>query len=223
MTLGIALRSGDCIVLAADKLQTCITKSGNYTESVCKLKRIGNDHAFSAAGPSHAENLFCHVAADILKGKQLFPGFAGYLGEKLQVKFKNRHPRKLDREQNHMSFLLVGTDDENELSIDHFESPNFFPFAVHSFKTIGMGKQSTYFLKRIYDKTKPEYPTVKQLVQLACFCISETSKQDPAVGKEIDIWIIRKVGEIEKIPADQIMENLKKADEISELIVQQFL
>lgn len=223
MTLALALHGEECMVLTADKQETKTYKGGNYIENVTKLIEIDGSQVFAMAGPSPCENMFLATINALLKTRPMNPELLGSLSDRLKNKFERMYRTKREREDNHAGFLLVGVDDENEFSVNYFESPNFFPIPERSFGTIGSRGQSLYFLWHIYDKTKPTKPTVDQLILLACFCINETAKQSGLVGKDMDIWVLRKGQPIDKLTQAQIEEIRKEAEGVSGTIAEQFL
>ncbi len=223
MTLALALHGEECVVLAADKQETKTYKGGNYIENVTKLIEIDGSQVFAMAGPSPCENMFLTTTKSLLKTRPMNPELLGSLSTRLKNKFDRTYRTKREREDNHAGFLLVGVDDENEFSVNYFESPNFYPLPEKSFGTIGSREQSLYFLWQIYDKTKPSKPIADQLILLACFCINETAKQSSLVGKDMDIWILRKGQPIEKLTQARIEEIHKEAEEISGAIAEKFL
>lgn len=219
MTLALALEGKEHLILAADRQQINTYDVGNYASDVTKLKKVSDSCAFACAGKAHAEVMFSVIAKSLSPNN--ITGMLLYnLGDTLKGEFEKLYRAELDKERNSAHFLVVGLDDEEEFCITTFQSPLFLTNSEKKFRAIGSGQQSTYFLNLMY---RQSLPTLEEATLLACFCINETAKQDLLVGREMDIWILRKGQPIEELTQTRIGGIRKEAEEISGAIAEQFL
>ncbi|MBI3662185.1 MAG: hypothetical protein HY234_03930 [Acidobacteria bacterium] len=214
MTLAIALRGENFVLLAADKRETRLSStSGNYSTVVQKIEEISNAYYVVAAGPAGSVEMF----------RSAHGATTWDITSKLAELYAARFQDEASRGQYQMQFIYAQIE-RQEIQVTKACSPHFFPSSVKSFETIGSGAQSTYFLKHVYEESRKRKRqlTPSDLELLSCFCISETAKQDGFVGDGIDAVLLYEDGRREWV-SEQVSKNIQDSERIAAQIADLFI
>jgi len=183
MTLVLALKSKDGIVIASDsKASSEITSN----DTVQKVFQLSNNSAVGIAGDGGLAAYFL----DQIKGGLDHSMGVSHLAEQIRVKGKDRFNDFFEHlspeKRPGLSLLLSGYTIKGEAEIYTLNSKdNFVPRkAVTGFECIGVPYIADYLLNRYYDSEIRS----ESGKELSVLCLQETSNQDLSVGGTIRVF-----------------------------------
>lgn len=204
MTLVIALKSKDGLLMASDSKASLEITSNDTVQKVFKL----SDH--TAVGIAGDGGLAVYFLDQIKGGLDYTKGILD-LAEQIRIKGKEKfndffeHLRPNERPG--LSLLLAGYTTDNKPEIYKLNSKdNFVPRkAVTGFECIGVPYIADYLLN-IYYESEIRIEGAKELCVL---CIQETGDQDAGVGGPTKVYTFSETEDFKEVPTIEV-ERLKE-------------
>ncbi len=205
MTLIIALKSKDGVVVASDSKASAEITSNDTVKKVFSL----DDHnAVGIAGDGGLATFFLDQIKEKLDYRTGVSDLADQIRIKGKEKFNDFFEHLTPDKRPSLALILVGytKDPEPKPEIYKLDSTdNFVPRkAVTGFECIGVPYIAEYLLNRIYD---PEI-NIKPAEELGVLCIQETSSQDHRVGGPTRVYTFSSSENFTEISQEEV-EKLK--------------
>lgn len=208
MTLTICIKTKDGIVLASDSRASSFLTSN---DTVTKIFKLDEHTAVGIAGDGPlAINLFDNISDDLnfrTGITKLAEQIRGLAKKHFEEWFSHQQPQ--DRPG--LSILLVGyNEDQPEIySLDSRD--NFVPRkSPTGFECIGIPVIASYLLNRLYEKEV----TTDHALEMATFCIKETSSQDNKVGGPTQLATFSNIKSFALLSEKEIKGIEKRCDDL---------
>jgi 20S proteasome alpha/beta subunit len=216
MTIGLALKGKDHVVLASDTCRTVALEDGTYQDVARKLFRFNGTWAIGVAGALEIIQVIKNFGEGPIDG----------LPEK-RLSQKIEHIRDLSFNAykslggtERVWFLLAGFEKEEPfiyqwgfIKDNENNLMTYGPFNQERFSVIGAARHGALYFANEFHK---DSWTVEQNLLMAFHCISEVAKHDVFVGHPIELVVVR-----ERKPPDFVSENqLSRIKELSKQITE---
>lgn len=221
MTLCLALLSSDCILVAADGRAVMVDPSGipATSDTTKKIIELSGGCAMLASGVADL------LMAEETQEKNLeVDGWARSISSSARM----HHQTILRDYQNSLMRpgvvgLVVGYKGQEPMFLSFSSAANFVVTRIHeSYAAIGSMGLAHYFLRRFYTQKM----SLEHVASLACYCILETSFQNPHVGGEVQLAYVRPGEDLrfaEYSELSRYQENAKRIVEAQQTFMQRVI
>ncbi|MEK7498143.1 MAG: hypothetical protein AAB656_04470 [Patescibacteria group bacterium] len=211
MTLIIALKSKDGVVVASDSKASAEITSNDTVQKVFKL----NEHnAVGIAGDGGLAMYFLDQIKEDLNYNTGISNLAEQIRIKGKEKFNDFFEHLIPEKRPLLSLLLAGYTREHAPQPEIYKlnsKDNFVPRkAVTGFECIGIPYIADYLLNRLYDSEI----RLGSAEELGVLCIQETSSQDSSVGGPTKVYTFSETQEFKELTSEEVEKLKKKTDSV---------